>query len=308
MSTATNAWFRSLARRSGLRNGVRAILRRLGFDLLRRGFFSPIPDLDALPPETWTQESELRGLRFDAAAGLEFVQRELGPYIAEYSPPRKPTGDPRDFFLDNEGPYGSVDAETLYAMVRRFKPSRIIELGSGYSTLVIADARERNGRLETTSHVVYDPYPRPNLVPVLGRVADLRTVSAKEVPFEDLAALQADDILFVDTSHAVKLGSEVNHVMLEMLPTLAPGVLVHVHDVFLPYEYPRMLPEEQHLFFAEQYLLQAFLAFNEAYEIVFSAHALQRKFPEAVSDLIRSARPETSPAAFWMRRTRREIR
>lgn len=293
---------RALARRLGISSAVRAILRRLGFDLLRRHYHSPVPDLTALPDDIWTRESKLSGLRFDAVTGLKFIESELSQYLAEYTPPRASTGNPRDFYLDNGELYESVDAETLYAMVRRFSPRRVIELGSGFSTLVIADARARNERSDTR-HLVYDPYPRPDLLPVLDTVAEVHRTSAMDVPMAEFSALQAGDILFVDTSHTVKLGGEVNRVVLEILPVLAPGVLIHIHDIFIPWEYPRHLPEMRNHFWTEQYLVQAFLAFNQEYDILFSAHALQRRFPDAIARLVPSARPETCPAAFWLRRT-----
>jgi hypothetical protein len=295
--------FRATARRLGVQRKLRAGLRKLGFDLLRRHFYSPVPDVDALPPEIWTRESELRGVQFDLEASLRFVEHQLSGHITEYTPPRTPTGRARDFYLENPGPYRSVDAETLYAMVRRFTPTKIIELGSGFSTLVIADARARNGEQDPSGHVVYDPYPRAELLPALEQVADVRKISAADVPMAEFEALRAGDLLFVDTSHTVKIGGEVNRVILDVLPSLAPGVLVHVHDIFLPFEYPRMMPVDNNLFFSEQYLLQAFLAFNPGYEVLFGAYALQRKFPEALARLVPSAGPETSPAAFWLRRT-----
>jgi hypothetical protein len=282
---------------------VRPPLRRLGFDLLRRRYYSPVPDLEALAPDTWTRESAMRGLHMEADCGLGFVEAELASYIPEFTPPRGPTDDPRDFYLDNPGPYGSIDAETLYAMVRRSGPSRVIELGSGFSTLAIADARARNGQQDPAGHVVCDPYPRPQLVPALESVADLRRISATELPLDDYAALRAGDLLFIDTSHTVKIGGEVNHLILDVLPVLAPGVLVHIHDIFLPFEYPRMLFEDHKVFFTEQYLLQAFLSFNPNYEILFSAYALRRKFPDQIARLVPSARGEGFSAAFWLRRT-----
>jgi hypothetical protein len=258
--------------------------------------------LDELPADIWTRESDLAGLSFDPAGGLAFVQGELAPFLEEYRPPASPTSNPRDFYLGNTL-YESVDAETLYAMVRRYAPGRILELGSGFSTLVIADARARNA--EGGRHVVYDPYPRADLAPVLESIAELRDVGATEVPLSEFAELRSGDFLFVDTTHTVKMGGDVNRVILDVLPTLSPGVFVHIHDIYLPWEYPREFLTERRFFWGEQYLLQAFLAFNDEFETLFSAHALQRRHPTEVSRLIRSAGPETRPAALWLRRVER---
>jgi hypothetical protein len=173
------------------------------------------------------------------------------------------------------------------------------------STLVIADARARNGAAQDAGHVVYDPYPRPELAPVLQSVAELRTVKATDVPRSELAELRSGDLLFVDTTHTVRIGGDVNRVILDILPTLAAGVFVHIHDIYLPWEYPQEFLAERRFFWGEQYLLQAFLAFNEEFETLFSAHALLRRYPAELSRLIPSARPETRPGAFWLRRVER---
>jgi hypothetical protein len=290
-----------LTRRLRLSRALRVLVRRFGYELIRRHYYSPIPDLEALPPGFWERESALAGVPFDSRQGLEFVERELGPYLDEYRPPLEPTGNPRDFYLAN-GFYESVDAETLYAMVRRFRPERIIELGSGLSTLVIADARARGGDPADGSHTVYDPHARGELRPVLERVAQLRPVSAADVPVADFEQLRAGDLLFVDTTHTVKAGSDVNHVILNVLPALAPGVLVHFHDIFLPWEYPRRFAAESNFFWAEQYLLQAFLSLNDQYEVACALYALSREEPERLRELVPAAREQETPGAFWIRR------
>jgi hypothetical protein len=288
-------------RQNAVKKSVKGTFRRLGFDLLRRHYYSPIPDLAELPPDVWDRESELRGVDFDLNAMLAFVETELGPYLAEYQPPRSPTGDARDFYLDN-GFYGSVDAETLYAMVRRAVPRRIVELGSGMSSLVIADARAHNEGSADGRHVIFDPFPRDDLREALSTVAELQAVSATEVPMDEFAQLEAGDILFVDTTHTVKIGGDVNRILLDVIPALAPGVAIHVHDIYLPWEYPREFLEERSFFWAEQYLLQAFLAFNREFEILFGTHALYRGVPDQLASLIPSAGPGMLPSAFWLRR------
>jgi hypothetical protein len=280
---------------------AKSTLRRFGFHLVRDHYYSPIPNPGELPAEFWTHEGDLSAVHFDAAAGLDFIQRELAPYIAEYTPPPGPTGSPRNFYLDN-GFYDSVDAETLYAMVRRFAPARTIELGSGMSTLVMADARERNEEPDDASHTVFDPFPREDLLAVQRRIADVHLVSATDVPMSAFEQLRSGDLLFVDTTHTVKTGGDVNRIILDVLPTLAPGVFVHFHDIFLPWEYPRDFLTERNFFWAEQYLLQSFLAFNREFEIVFGAYDLHRRYQDAIARLIPSARPDTCPSAFWLRR------
>ena len=291
--------FRRFARAYASR-AIKNTARRLGYDLVDRRHYSPVPDLAELPEATWTCESELRGLDLDVSRARDFLRTELSPYLAEYAPPRQPTGNPRDFYLENAY-YESVDAEVLYAMVRRFVPLRTIELGSGMSTLVIADARANDDPERGSTHRVYDPYPRPELVGTIRQAADLRVSSATDIPLAEFDELGPGDILFVDTTHTVKVGGDVNRIILDVLPGLKPGVLIHFHDVFLPWEY-RADFLERGFFWNEQYLLQAFLAFNSQFEVLLPLHALQRRFPEDVAALVPSARHGAQPSAFWLRR------
>jgi hypothetical protein len=292
------------AQRVRMRRGARHVAERVvgatGYDLVRKHYYSPIPDLTQLPQDVWSQRVELPGVRFDIDEGLEFVRRELADYVVEYRPPAQQTSDPRRFYLNN-GLYGTTDAETLYAMVRRWAPKRIVELGSGMSTLVMADARAASGLSPDGRHRVFDPYPRDDLAPVLRQVADLQAVGATAVPETEFDALQEGDLLFVDTTHTVKIGGDVNRIILQVLPRLAPGVIVHVHDIYLPWEYPREYMSERRFFWAEQYLLQAFLAFNPSFEILFGAHALERTHPTEMRKLIPGPRYGTA-SALWLRR------
>ena len=116
---------------------------------------------------------------------------------------------------------------------------------------------------------VFDPFPSV-VTPELPGLERLERLSAQQVPLETFDRLGSGDVLFVDTTHTVKVGSDVNHILLEVLPRLAPGVVVHLHDIFLPYEYPKVWLEDYGLYWTEQYLLQAFLAFNSGYEILAS--------------------------------------
>jgi hypothetical protein len=202
-------------------------------------------------------------------------------------------------------------------MLRHHKPRRVLELGSGYSTLVELEALAANRRDgHETCLTVLDPYPGSGSGAPLerflagrdGRLADgatLEALAVADVPLERFAALEAGDVLFVDTTHTVKLAGDVNRIVLEVLPRLAPGVIVHLHDVFLPYEYPRGWFEEERWYWAEQYLLQAFLAFNGEFEVLFPARAVAVRHPDRVAAVVPSFDGRLGPnnaASFWIRR------
>jgi Methyltransferase domain len=272
--------------------GLRRVARSVGQDLLTRNYYSPIPAWEDLPDEVFMRRSPLTGISYDEDAHVEFLQR-LEPYLVEFEPPS-------GFVWDN-GMYERIEADVLHAIVRAARPKRIIELGSGYSTLIIADAVRRNGLDGSQcTYSIFDPFA-PNFIRARTTELDWRNESAADVALEVFRELGEDDILFVDTTHTVKLGSEVNYIVLDVLPTLAPGVLVHIHDIFLPYEYPRGF-FEQKCYWAEQYLLQGFLTNNQSWEVALPLAALTKDRPADVARLVQSFRGNAGPGAFWIRR------
>jgi predicted O-methyltransferase YrrM len=280
---------------------ARAAALRLGYRTVPRSFYSPIPEPGELPEEIWTQPSQMAGIDLRVEEQLRFLEHDLAPYLREFNPPRLASASTTEFYLEN-GSYESVDAETLYAIVRQAKPSRMIEVGSGFSTLVAARACVANAADGVpTELIAVEPYPRAFLEHRVEGLARLERRRATELPIEFFDALDSGDILFVDTTHVVKTGGEVNRIVLDVLPRLRGGVLVHFHDVFLPWEYPREWLEQLDYFWTEQYLLQAFLTMNDEFEVVFAAHHLGRTYPERVAASIPSFRPGCG-GAFWLRR------
>ncbi len=275
------------------------VARRRTHQLVRRDFYSPLPDPEGLPDSTWDRPNALAGIELDPAAQIRFAESTLAPYIAEFARDLMPDGRIGRFEADNAY-YASGDADLLYAMTRHLKPRRIIELGSGYSTLVLAHGIRRNAE-EGSSAVLttYDPHPSDVLGDRPPPEVKLRSTPAQEVSLEEFDALGPDDMVFVDTSHTVKTGGEVNRVVLDVLPRLARGVVVHFHDVFLPWEYHRTWLDRG---WNEQYLVQAFLALNPEYEIIFAAHAVARAHREELARLVAGFGPDAQPSAFWIRR------
>jgi hypothetical protein len=282
------------------------VVPRGQFDIVRRDYYSPVPDLSRLSEDIWERRSELGGVDLAAPASIEFVEAELAPFIAELDLPLEHSGRSGEFFLKNQN-FEAVDAELLYGIIRARRPARVIELGSGFSTLLINLACRRNASAGvSTLHEVFDPYPREHILGAgsLPPPTRFAPIPAAEIPLEMFAQLQADDVLFVDTTHTVKLASDVNFIILDVLPRLRPGVLVHFHDIFLPWEYPRPWFDEMRYFWAEQYLLQAFLAYNREFEVLVPAQALAREYPERLRRVIPSFAGGASPGSMWLRRTR----
>lgn len=295
---------RRRAKSALVRTASRA-LRPLGFDLELAHYYSPIPHADDRPSQWWLTPGAMPGVEFDLDRQLDFITRELTPYISEFTPPRTQTAEPHSYHLAN-GLFQGGDADLLYAIIRRFKPERVLELGAGFSTLVAAQAAEHNAVEGHATRVIScDPYaipPAPGVVPGL---AELRSVAAEDLPLDEFQALRPDDVLFIDSSHTVKVGGDVVHLCCEVLPRLAPGVLVHVHDVYLPWPYPRKWVARNRWYWAEQYLLQALLCENPRWEILVMAYALHRERPDALRALIPNADGMPAPLSCWLLRTRR---
>jgi predicted O-methyltransferase YrrM len=287
--------------RSALVRLLRRPVRRAGFDFEVRSFYSPIPDLTMLDQGTWSARSDLPGTAFDLDRQLDYLDAELAPYIAEFKPPREPAGGRTDYYLRN-GLFQAGDAELLYAMIRRHRCGTVLELGAGFSTLVSAAAVRANRADGVQTRLIScDPYASRSAAASVDGLAELRPVAAEHLQESDFAALGEGDILFIDSSHTVRLGGDVIHLLCEVIPRLAPGVLVHVHDIYLPYPYPQAWYDQFGWYWAEQYLLQALLVGNAGLEVLVGAHALWRERYERLVQAIPSVTADRQPLSFWMR-------
>lgn len=172
--------------------------------------------------------------------------------------------------------YRSPDAEILYAITRKYKPKRIIEVGSGNSTLLFRQAIN-DGNLNTSLTSI-DPFPRREISAHSDKV-----IREKVEEINDLSIfneLSENDVLFIDSSHEVKTGNDVIYLFLRILPLLSKGVLIHIHDIFLPYDYPKTWIVEQRWNWTEQYLAQALLQGSTDFEVIWAGYYLQRSLPE----------------------------
>jgi hypothetical protein len=180
------------------------------------------------------------------------------------------------YYFDNSW-YTYTDAIFLYSMIMHFKPKKIIEVGSGYSSSIMLDTNELH--FNNGIHLTFVE-PNPQRLYSLIKDEDKKSTSIIENYVQSVALdiyeeLNADDILFIDSSHAAKTGSDVNHILFNVLPTLKSGVLIHFHDIFYPFEYPREWVYGG-LNYNEGYFLKAFLMYNSEFEIIlFSDYLLK---------------------------------
>jgi predicted O-methyltransferase YrrM len=194
--------------------------------------------------------------------------------------------------------YNTADGAVYHAMLRRLRPRRVLEVGSGYTTALLLDTAERHD-LDVQVTCV-EPYP-DRLLSLLreGDEVELVRSGAQDVPVDAYTALEPGDLLFIDSSHVAKAGSDVLWLYLRVLPRLAPGVFVHVHDILWPMEYPEDWLR-QGRDWNEAYLLNAFLCHNEEWDVVLFSSWLWALHPETIPAPLRGMRP----GSFWMQRHR----
>ncbi|MEA4820748.1 MAG: class I SAM-dependent methyltransferase [Erysipelotrichales bacterium] len=276
-----------------------ALAQEHGLHILPVHFYSPVPDTAGLSPQTWTAPSALPGVDMNEAGQLALMETVFAKYHEDFAAfPLKRTGNDLEFSFENDQVSGA-DPFILHALVRELKPRRIVEVGGGYTTLVSAKAVRQNGSGEI---VTIEPYPRPFLARALDGVGRLERRPLQEIDLELFASLGEDDILFIDSTHVSRIGSDVNRLFLEILPRLAPGVWVHVHDIFLPYDYPETWTRDMQFFWTEQYLLQAFLIGNRMYRVRFAVGYMGRRHPEAMAGTFPGWALGLGGGSFWMRR------
>jgi predicted O-methyltransferase YrrM len=212
-----------------------------------------------------TVPRETIGINWRNASQLALC-RDVFSRQTHFAFPDDATEDATDYFVNN-GQYPPLDAWVLEGIIRHSKPHRMIEVGCGFSTLLSARVNREyfDSRVSLTC---IEPFPRPFLLEgTIAGIGEVRVEKIQDAPLALFEALKRDDILFIDTSHTVKTGGDVTWIFHEILPRLAPGVMVHIHDFFLPGEYPESWVLEG-WGWNEAYLVRSFLTFNDVFEII----------------------------------------
>jgi len=265
--------------------------QRRGLHILPVHYYSPIPDTRTLkknPDPLFNQHlSYNTDSAWDILSAFESSYRSTFEDFAQRRAPLDKA------FTFHGSPYHPGEAEILYAMVRSNRPKQIIEIGCGYTTLIIAEALAdaKKDYPEFTCHYsCVEPYRPDYLSDPPTQVTEFLDAPIQSISPERISQLKPGDILFIDSTHVVCTQSDVVHEILRLLPALNPGVLIHVHDIFLPFDYPEKWLNESRFFWTEQYLLYAYLLSNPNIEVHLSLHNLYRQNPKSMV-----------PSAFWLR-------
>ncbi|GLC28490.1 class I SAM-dependent methyltransferase [Roseisolibacter agri] len=272
-------------------------------------FYSPIPSRSELQSREQVvfgePPGELPGIRLNEAgqrATLERLAEQLRdePQLIEGWPGRR-------YSFDNPA-FSYCDALVWHAMLRLLRPKRVIEVGSGHSSCVLLDTN--NSHLDDSVACTFiEPYPEllyRLMQPEDRESARVITSNLQDVPIETFTALESGDVLFIDSSHVSKTDSDVNYAFFEILPRLAQGVHVHVHDVFYPFEYPKEWVYQGRAW-NEAYLLRAFLQYNHTFEIMLWNSWVERQRRSWLEELMPlalrhapEASPPTSAQSIWL--------
>jgi predicted O-methyltransferase YrrM len=206
------------------------------------------------------------------------------------------------YYLDNPS-FSRGDSELYYLLVRNIKPKRIIEIGSGFTTLLCIDAVKRN-KLEgfDTKITCIEPYEMKWLDATSGITLIRESVEKADPAI--FASLQENDILFIDSSHIIRPENDVLFEYLELLPSLNKGVIIHIHDIFTPRHYRAEWLQKELRFWNEQYLLEAFLYYNDAFEILYSLNHLKNDAFEETRKVLIHITEASEPGSFWLRKIR----
>ena len=281
------------------------LFEKLGVHLTLNHFYEPIPDTRDLPARLWRKRRDVPGVDMREEAQVSLAKKLGETYRAEFATfAERNTGTGHDYYLEN-GAITAGDAEALYGMTRMHKPKRIIEIGSGISTRLFATALKKNQEETglTTHLTAIEPYPDSHLESGFPGLTRLLRQKVEDVDLDVFRELGAGDILFIDSSHVLKAGSDVQYEFLEILPRLRDGVIVHVHDIFFPFDYPREWLTRERRFWTEQYLLQAYLAHNRDYEVLWAGAFLHAFHPDVLAASFPAYRRDKSfPGSFWFRR------
>lgn len=275
----------------------KSILIRVGVFPVADHYYEPqfrFDHQDAVMPER-----QLTGINWNISGQLDFLRGFIYSEELKAIPQKKEDGV--EFYMGNPA-FGWGDAEYWYQLIRLVKPKKIIEIGSGFSTLVAIMAIEKN-RDENSGyvcdHTCIEPYEMPWLEKKNVKVIRKKVEDMNLDFFSDLGS---GDILFIDSSHMVRPSGDVNFEFLTLLPTLKSGVYVHIHDIFSPRDYPDQWIKEEVRFWNEQYILEAFLTNNSDWEIIGALNFLYKDHRENFNNISPFCLDGCNPGSFYIRR------
>lgn len=287
-----------LLRRAGVERFpvCRKVLSSVGVFPIANHYYEPLIDFSLLI-QPLDQHRFLPGIDMNTDGQLALLQQfRFGEELRPFTAPRK---DDLTYSFGN-GFFDSGDAEFLYSLVRLKKPRRVVEIGSGNSTLLVIEAVRKNKQERsdyTCEHICVEPYEMPWLERSGVKVRRERVEQVEKSLF---AQLEEGDLLFIDSSHVIRPQSDVLCEFLEILPALKKGVIVHIHDIFTPRDYPKSWMVDKVRLWNEQYLMEALLSGNPNWKIIGAVNFLRHEYFDQLKAACPFITPDREPTSFYI--------
>ncbi|MFC1837839.1 class I SAM-dependent methyltransferase, partial [Thermodesulfobacteriota bacterium] len=248
--------------------------------------------------ELFTSKVRLDGIDLNESRQFELLQ-EFVSYYPEFTPSENKISSQRYYY--NNAMFGFNDGFVLSSFLRKFKPAKVIEIGSGFSSALMLDTAESLSH--ATDFVFIDPYT-DNFENLQLNVSQSNYKIIRN-PIQDIdldlfSELHENDILFVDSSHVLKIGSDLSYIFFSILPSLQKGVIVHIHDIWWPYEYPLFMINEGRIW-NEIYFVRSFLQYNSAFEILCYNSFLEWKHKDYIKDSMPGYFKDTGKS-LWLKK------
>jgi len=281
----------------------------IGLHVVPNHFYQPVPDTRNLSDSIWSTPSRMVGVELNVDKQLDLIKKISEKYSTEYEKFPATQNDlisgSDEYFYSHNPFIAPADSEFLYSLVRDNKPNRIVEIGSGFSTYLSAIAIHANLQEDgsNTDLIAIEPYPNETLRKGFKGLTELKTTKLQDVPLDLFENLGEGDILFIDSTHVLNIGSDVSYEFLELIPRLKSGVYVHIHDIYLPYEYPKSMIYEDMKFYTEQYILHALLVNNPRLEVIYSGYYLHLNHSNELKKAFPRYNPtsKAEPVSFWLK-------
>jgi Methyltransferase domain len=300
LTLIASVWLKFIKQR-GIGKVNDKILMSVGMLPLIDNYYEPLINPKKYLVNSLRNDRKLNGIDFNIDEQLKLIENfKFNQELAQFPVEKNENVN----FFHNNGSYSYGDAEYLYNIVRYFKPSKFIEIGSGNSTLMVRNAVKANqfeNKNYTCSHICIEPYEQPWLeqlgVQVIREKVEL-------LDYSIFQQLEKNDILFIDSSHIIRPEGDVLFEYLELLPLLSPGVIVHIHDIFTPKNYLDHWVITEHRLWNEQYILEAFLTLNKEFRIIGALNFLRHNYSNEFDKKhpLSAQNKDHEPGGFWIQR------
>lgn len=272
-------------------------IQAAGWHFQRNDYYSPLNDIGFLQqnPDLWTLPVEPPCIDWNIE-GQMAIAEEVAAFVGELKNVPDDAEEPGQFCWNNNM-WNSADAVVQYGLLRSRQPKRYLEIGCGWSSMLMRDALKLNQK--KTEVTLIEPYPNETLFPHLPSDWTIHSQMLQKADSKIFEQLEAGDILFYDGSHCAKMGSDVNYFFFNVLPQVKQGVIIHIHDLFFPLGYPKDWILNRGQTWNEQFVLQAFLMHNTAYKTLIANTYLAHYKPDFLKGLYGSNFPYWG-ASYWM--------